>query len=336
MINDIKAPLQQLLQMATKAERSIKAAKEQLKRQKLKAAVAEVKKAAKEDVKETVAIFDQGVAAASQISRITFAEAVGKLKDFDLSAPVVIEAKDILSDALKSVQSQLDGFKAGFDIGRKGKPGIRASKPIEDDDATAAWNFAAKVMELFKESGGLLGVDKLGPSLKKQAVCSIFGIDETYDRVCSEPCGLAAVRLTVEGSRTLVSTDSLQLQGFMSRKGVPGPIPLTRQGAFFRSMSPQVIQEYLQECSMWTTTLTAGDLLFVPFGMLVGERVTSPTFGLRYPLMLNALKQANMAQALDKKKQEYESTLAAAKTEEAKSRMKTELEILQEMMAAFI
>ena len=82
MINDIKAPLQQLLQMATKAERSIKAAKEQLKRQKLKAAVAEVKKAAKEDVKETVAIFDQGVAAASQISRTTFAEAVGKLKDF--------------------------------------------------------------------------------------------------------------------------------------------------------------------------------------------------------------------------------------------------------------
>ena len=87
---------------------------------------------------------------------------------------------------------------------------------------------------------------------------------------------------------------------------------------------------------MWTTTLTAGDLLFVPFGMLVGERVTSPTFGLRFPLMLNGLKQANMAQALDKKKQEYESSLAAAKTEEAKSRMKTELEILQEMMAAFI
>ena len=119
MINDIKAPLQQLLQMATKAERSIKAAKEQLKRQKLKAAVAEVKKAAKEDVKETVAIFDQGVAAASQISRITFAEAAGKLKDFDLSAPVVIEAKDILSDALKSVQSQLNSRLALTLAGRE-------------------------------------------------------------------------------------------------------------------------------------------------------------------------------------------------------------------------
>ena len=204
--------------MATKAERSIKAAKEQLKRQKLKAAVEEGSEGGCQG--DSCHLRPRSGRCFSD-HRITFAEAVGKLKDFDLSAPVVIEAKDILSDALKSVQSQY-GFKAGFDIGRKGKPGIWASKPIEDDDATAAWNFAAKVMELFKESGGLVGVDKLGPSLKKQAVRSIFGIDETYDRVCSEPCGLAAVRLTVEGSRTLVSTDSWQLQGF---RGCQGPFP---------------------------------------------------------------------------------------------------------------
>ena len=74
------------------------------------------------------------MAAASQISRITFAN-VGKLKNFNLSAPLVIEAKDI-SNALKLVQSQLDGFS--FYIGRKGKSGIRASKPIKDDDTTAA------------------------------------------------------------------------------------------------------------------------------------------------------------------------------------------------------
>ena len=45
-------------------------------------------------------------------------------------------------------------------------------------------------------------------------MCSIFGVDETYNRVYSEPpCGLA---------------------------GAPEPIPLTCQSVFFRSMSPQV------------------------------------------------------------------------------------------------
>ena len=80
-------------------------------------------------------------------------------------------------------------------------------------------------------------------------------------------------RLTLDGTRRLVLTDGLQLLGYMQRKGVAGSIGAARQGAFFRNMTSAALEEFVGECSLYTTTLQTGDLLYIPFGAVLGEQV---------------------------------------------------------------
>ena len=84
---------------------------------------------------------------------------------------------------------------------------------------------------------------------------------------------------------------------------------------------------------MWAT-ITAGDLLLVPFGLIVGKSVKEVTYGLRHPLIIKASRQANLQQGLEKKKQEYEAAIAASKSENAKNRYKVELDVITELETA--
>ena len=128
-INNIKAPLQQLLQAATKAERSIKAAKDQLKKRLLQQAAAQTKKGKDDAAAGRLAIFDQGVAAATQLQRLSMDD-VSKKTDMSFDVPFVVQGTDWLAKAVESVQSQLDGFTASFDIARTQRTALRASKVV--------------------------------------------------------------------------------------------------------------------------------------------------------------------------------------------------------------
>ena len=272
MIADIKNPLTQLLQNSLKAERSIKAGREQLKRQKMRLAAAQCKKGA-EQASPVVALFDQGVSVARQIKRVSMAKV--SEADLDFKAPFVIEAADFVKDVAAAFNSDLDGFKASFDICRKDQKCARASKCLVtefESDLT----FAPKVLEMLK--GALVPLEKAGDTLKKAMLLSVFAIDAAYDKVSAEPALVAAVRLTMAGARSVVVTNWLQLLGFCQRKGMQGPFPVARLASFLRSMNPDMLAAYADECGLWTTTLGLGDMLFTPFGAVVGEKVSILTW----------------------------------------------------------
>ena len=174
IISDIKNPLSQLLQNAAKAELSIKAGREQLKRQKVRMAAAEGKKGA-QSATPVVALFDQGVAVGRQIKRV----ALDKIADADLDfkVPFIIEAPNVVKDVTAAYASELDGFKASFDICRKDQKLARASKGLAPDfesDITVA----PKVLQMLK--GGVLPAEKMGDTLKKATLLSVFAIDVAY------------------------------------------------------------------------------------------------------------------------------------------------------------
>ena len=314
------------MQAATKAERSIKAAKDQLKKRLLQQAAAQTKKGKDDAAAGRLAIFDQGVEAATQLQRLSMDD-VSKKTDMSFDVPFVVQGTDWLAKAVESVTSQLDGFAASFDIARTQRTALRASKVVDDDSATQAW------FNLFKETKALVSADSAGVALKKQLVQSMFAIDVNYDKVTCEACSLAGVRLTLKGTRSLIATSSFQLQHFMERKGVPQPIPVPRQAAFFRSMNPDVIQEYVKECSLWAGTLVAGDLLYLPFGAIVGEKVTELTQGLRLPMLTTSASTPNLDQCLQAKKEELEKVIAAG-NDEAKTKAQGVLDVVADVQKA--
>ncbi|CAE7285935.1 unnamed protein product [Symbiodinium sp. CCMP2456] len=331
MLTDYKAPLQQLLQGATKAERSIKAAREQLKRASAKQAAQESKKGqANAKASESPALFDQGVAAAKQIQIFEPGD-IGSGK-IDFKIPFIVRAASIVKDVSAGVESEHDGFKTSFNIGRANSKGMRASKQISE--AGGGDVFVKKLQDVFKDSEKLQMQAGKHDGLKKHMVTSSFGIDVGYDKVSCEPAFMSAFRLTLEGTRTVVMTDWLQLIGFMQRQGVALPIPPVRQAAFLRSMSPEMLKQYVEEASLWTSTLGAGDLIYVPFGFLTGELCTVLTFGLRLPLIVKATADPNLMGSIDKKLTEVEQTLASAKEDAAKARLTIEVSCLRELSKA--
>ena len=324
MLTELKQPLQQLLTAATKAERTLKAGKEQFNRQQAKHAATQAKKAAPAS-QASPAMYDQGIGLAKQIERVD-CKKFPLENVLDLGSPVVIQAADVLKDFLECgrVKDELDGFKANFEIARKNAKGVRASKAISPD-SVGEGGLQSKLHEWLK------GILISSETMKKHDILSAFGIDVGYDKVSCEPCCMAAARLTIEGTRTVIVTDWLQLLGFMQRKGASTPIPLTRQASFLRSMSPDMLASYAQECALWTTTLQPGDLLISPFGSLVGEQVTQLMYGLRCPLHLNLHADGNMASSVAKKIQDVEQAVATSKDDPSKQRLEAELSQLTDL-----
>ena len=285
-------------------------------------AAAEGKKGA-QSATPVVALFDQGVAVGRQIKRV----ALDKIADADLDfkVPFIIEAPNLVKDVTAAYASELDGFKASFDICRKDQKLARASKGLAPDlesDITVA----PKVLQMLK--GGVLPAEKMGDTLKKATLLSVFAIDVAYDKVSAEPALVAAVRLTMAGTRAVVVTDWLQLLGFCQRKGMQGPFPVARLAAFLRSMNAEMLAAYADECGLRATTLDVGDMLFTPFGAVVGEKVSTLSQGVRLPVWIDASKDPNLLNALNKKLQDVEQGQLTAKDDAMKSRLASELQLL--------
>lgn len=308
---------------ATKAEKGLKSAKEQLRRAAAKSAA----KPKTQDI-QSKPLFDQGASVAKQVCRFDLTAL--KPDDLDFTRPFVISAGSWTPDALSSVKTDLDSFKVSMDIGRKETPHIRASKALEHHDP-AAFDIHAKVEALFKDSGALVTCLAANSSLSKQVVPTLFGIDVGYDKVSMEAAGLACFRLTVEGTRSVVMTSSQQLIGFMHRKGVSGVIPTGRQANFLRCMSASVIQDYVQECELFASTLHAGDLLYTPYGFTQGELVQTLTYGIRIPGIVKHDKDATAVVAVKRRLQEAEATVKNPPNEAAKGKAMLEVDLLREL-----
>ena len=318
----------QLVQAALRAEKSLKGAKDQLKKQQVKLAK-EAQKGQPQKTAETVALFDQGVQSAQQILRFSHDNVPAEL---DFSRPWVLSCAAWAGEALAACKAELDAFKVSFDIGRKDNKGIRASTSL---DVTALqFDLRAKLMSALGDAHKAAFQDTAKmPMVRKQMEgVSVFGIDHGYDRVSTESAGLPCFRFTLEGCRKVVMTEGLQLLGYMQRKGVSGHISVARQAAFFRNLNAAALAEFVDQCSLYTTTLEAGDLLYLPFGAVQGELVHHVTYGWRLAAAISPKADKNMLTAIRTRQEDLNQIKQSSTAgDEAKTKAEVELELLKEL-----
>ena len=145
--------------------------------------------------------FDQGMTLAKQ-SPILTQEEVAKLTD--LTRPFVVKletrSKPLAGDE-SALRACLADFKATLNSAFQQAPATRGSKSIGDVDGDAS--IRESLSKLFPPDS-LLGTSR--EDLSSLKVVSLFGIGKGYSKPTSEYCGVAAVRLSFEGARTVVIT----------------------------------------------------------------------------------------------------------------------------------
>ena len=329
-LTSIKNPVQQLLSATSRAEKFLKTAIEGLKKTELKAA-AEARKPKKPD-QESIALFDQGIEKASAIPRRQLGQALEKT---DIARPFIFQANEWVSDLLQegsASRTQFDDFKVAFDGARAKQKGVRLSKAFDGDAARDA--YANKVASAFNVQGTdpepMIPEKNMSAALKPHLATSFFAVDAGYDKVSGEGLGFATLRLCLSGTRQVVMTEMLQLRGFMERKGVGGVINSMRLSAFLRHMTVPLLGEYVKECTLWASTVGAGDVLYTPYGFLQGELVSQMTLGLRSPLLPKGRFHTNALVAAKARKAEMEAHVSGETT--FKDKATVELPLLQEII----
>jgi hypothetical protein len=146
-------------------------------------------------------MFDQGMSLAKQIPVLTQEEVT---KFIALARPFVVKL-EMLSKSLTGDESALRAcltdFKASLNSAIQHAPATRGSKSICDADGDAS--IRESLSNLFSAHSLL---DTSREDLSSLKVVGLFGIGKGYSKPTSEYCGVAVVRLSVEGARTIVSS----------------------------------------------------------------------------------------------------------------------------------
>ena len=179
------------------------------------------------------------------------------------------------------------------------------------------------------------------PKLVVQPVLgvAIFGIGSNYDKDSRENASMACARLTIKGVRTALVTNSMQLIGFMARRGLQGPITEARMASHWRGMPAQLTTEYAKARTLFGATVAAGDMIYIPFGSVIGGRARDVNIGCRFGLLLKQLYDTNLVDGVDKKIEESTLTNSSPTvviTASAKQRQATKLSILQASKAIIV
>ena len=335
IVTEARLPLSQLLGACLRAEKSIKGAQDQLKKQAERRQAEAQKPKPNPTPTDAAALFDQGAAVAEELPRYQLAQ----LKDviFNMSAPFVIAAPEWAAKAEAekgAFKLGMDEFRTAFDVSRKQQKGVRVSKVPEDpleDDSFDIRQLSLQALGQGPEIRDLPAT--ASPELMKVMSPSFFGIDAGYDKVSGEYLGLPVLRLTVCGTRKVVLTEMLQLVNFMvNKKGTQGNVTVARCSSFFKCMGPQVLKEYKEQSLLFTGTIAKGDVLYLPCGSLCAEYVTEVTIGYRLPVLLNeSVIDKNILATLTRKTEELKSA-ASSSSDSKKAEM--DLKILEEWIGA--
>ena len=304
----VREPISQLLAGALRAEKSLKVALDKAKKQ-AEQKQAKAQKALAANASQGLAIFDQGVANASAIP-VFKADALGQGDNVpDLSKPFIVHIDEWVAEInqeMSVTRQKVDAFKVMFDTLRAQHKGSRASKLMKDllSDKEAEVDFEAKVYALLKHVSGLVETSKLSKDIQEVMAVSAFGLDQSYDKVSCESASMACARFNVSGARSVVVAHTLEVIGYMQRKGVSGNISVARMASFFRSLSATTIADFKAQCTLQQATVGPGDLLYLPAGAVVAELARACNIELRLPLVVNAAGHANVAMTFARRRDE--------------------------------
>ena len=337
-LGTIRAPINQLLAGALRAEKALKASVDKAKKLSEKASAKAMKAKVAEPSTATLPLFDQGINHATPILQhkladLTKAESPAEP---DLSRPFIVRVEDWVASALQektALRVAVDDFKTQFDLMRAQQKGSRASKALDLDAADVRFDFGLEVGKMFKR-GSVVGKDALEACAQQQIILSVFGIDATYDKVSSECAGMACVRLNTAGARCVMITCAVQLVGYMQRKGVEGVITTSRMSGFFRSLGISAIADFKASCSLETATVGPGDALYLPPGAIVAELCHTCNIGLRWPIIVHGSVSPSIGLAFQRRQEELEKLKGMTDKESLRASLSSEAAVVAAIMDA--
>ena len=198
------------------------------------------------------------------------------------STPVIITlpADDDLMKPDSKVRKGVDMFASKFDKSKKdklsrvgdGKPWVadlRAQRPLEFEVQKIVNVYISKLI-------GAAQVDHTSMSPEIQALLqpSAYGVEKNYAVASSEREHLAAFRLGMTGTRSVVMTRTVGLSKFFRSKVSAAEVhPWKKVCAFFHQLKGEDLKDFAKDNELYFATVSKGDLLFVPAGFVVSELV---------------------------------------------------------------
>lgn len=111
-----------------------------------------------------------------------------------------------------------------------------------------------------------------------------YGLAKGAGTVSVERARGPTLRVQAQGTKFILMIQGDQLREFMQESGINGINPDTML-AFFKSMSREVVQKYVEKgYALVSTTVGPGDGVFIPFDWLFAEQVSkeADVMGIRY------------------------------------------------------
>ena len=172
-------------------------------------------------------------------------------------------------------------FATQFQNFGKTNPFPRAQKRIVDKD------FAEHVHHLLVHNifGTVIGGPApVAPSSELQEKIfdpTLFGIGGGLEFESSEKECASNIRLTLQGSRSVILVHGPQLIAYMLKiepksAALAQPNQMTRAYTFMKTMTPDMIREYVNSHNkLWFLTTGPGDALYLPAGIFFMERINA-------------------------------------------------------------
>ena len=119
--------------------------------------------------------------------------------------------------------------------------------------------------------------------------CHVFVIASGYTRVANEKQYMSCLRLSLQGTRTVVMMRMLALCEVMQERGVTD-MSQSKIWTFLQNATVEILAEVLKRGAVWHGTVGAGDILFVPPGFVLWESVVGEkdVCGIRMPILQNS------------------------------------------------
>ena len=187
------------------------------------------------------------------------------------------QKSDARQDALKKASTSTAAVAAG----NAARANVRAQKPLPSTAASEIDTYLAGLLP-----NGLKIVDMQGCSkeLCGAIAPTSFGIAANFEKPSAEKDFLACMRLTWKGIRSIIMAPLPEVISYLASKSQVdlADINMAKVYSSFISLSAEALTELAGQAKLWTATCGPQDLLLIPAGVLVAERVLdADVYGIR-------------------------------------------------------
>lgn len=250
---------------------------------------------------EIAPLWDYGPSVAKEIPACTCEQF--KSDTFECAVPTIISCKVDgdgavpLFDKKGPICAKGDSFQAKFRKSSMYSEKGRGQRPLSSELGKTITGFITKFIPESKRIDLSTCPERLQHDFKD---ASVFGIAKNSEHIATEIHYASAFRLTLKGSRAVVMFPFMELVGLMSAAGLTCEFTPSRMLDFGKKMSKASLDTLAEGGRLYHGTIGHGDIVFVPAGWVVAERVAANLdfVGVRVGVLMQCPIQMKMLTAI--------------------------------------